>query len=44
MPNNKKAQSIIAGIDVGGTFTDLLLVADDGVKVVKTPAFVCFNR
>ncbi len=40
MLNNKKAQSIIAGIDVGGTFTDLLLVADDGVKVVKTPTTV----
>ena len=40
MPDSKNAQSIIAGIDVGGTFTDLLLVADDGVKVVKTPTTV----
>ena len=40
MPDSENAQSIIAGIDVGGTFTDLLLVADDGVKVVKTPTTV----
>ena len=40
MPDSDNAQSIIAGIDVGGTFTDLLLVADDGVKVVKTPTTV----
>lgn len=31
---------IIAGIDVGGTFTDLLLVDQDGVHVVKTPTTV----
>ncbi len=29
--------SIVAGIDVGGTFTDLLLVSPDGVRVIKTP-------
>jgi len=29
--------SIVAGIDVGGTFTDLLLVGPDGVRVLKTP-------
>jgi N-methylhydantoinase A len=29
--------SIVAGIDVGGTFTDLLLVSPDGVCVIKTP-------
>ena len=40
MPDSENAQSIIAGIDVGGTFTDLLLVADNGVKVVKTPTTV----
>ena len=40
MPDSENAQSIIAGIDVGGTFTDLLLVADDGVKVIKTPTTV----
>ncbi len=40
MPDSKNAQSIIAGIDVGGTFTDLLLVVEDGVKVVKTPTTV----
>ena len=40
MPASENSQSIIAGIDVGGTFTDLLLVADDGVKVVKTPTTV----
>ena len=37
MPNSASKQSIIAGIDVGGTYTDLLLVGSDGVKVVKTP-------
>ena len=31
---------VIAGIDVGGTFTDLLLVDWDGVRVVKTPTTV----
>ena len=31
---------VIAGIDVGGTFTDLLLVDRDGVRVVKTPTTV----
>ena len=40
MPDSENARSIIAGIDVGGTFTDLLLVADDGVKVIKTPTTV----
>ena len=30
-------KSIVAGIDVGGTFTDLLLVGPDGVRVLKTP-------
>ena len=40
MPDSENTQSIIAGIDVGGTFTDLLLVADDGVKVIKTPTTV----
>ena len=40
MPDSENAQSIIAGIDVGGTFTDLLLVADDGGKVGKTPTTV----
>ena len=29
--------SIVAGIDVGGTFTDLLLVGPDDVRVLKTP-------
>jgi N-methylhydantoinase A len=29
--------SIVAGIDVGGTFTDLLLISPDGVHVIKTP-------
>ena len=29
--------SIVAGIDVGGTFTDLLLVSPEGVRVIKTP-------
>ena len=37
MSNSTSKQSIIAGIDVGGTYTDLLLVGSDGVKVVKTP-------
>jgi len=32
--------TVIAGIDVGGTFTDLLLVDRDGVRVVKTPTTV----
>jgi N-methylhydantoinase A len=31
---------VIAGIDVGGTYTDLLLVDQDGVHVVKTPTTV----
>ena len=30
-------KSIVAGIDVGGTFTDLLLVGPDSVRVLKTP-------
>ena len=30
-------QKIIAGIDVGGTFTDLIIISKDRVKVVKTP-------
>ncbi len=32
--------SVVAGIDVGGTFTDLILLAHDGVRVAKTPTTV----
>ena len=37
MANALTDNSIVAGIDVGGTFTDLLLVSPDGVRVIKTP-------
>ena len=30
-------QSVVAGIDVGGTFTDLILVEGDRVRIAKTP-------
>lgn len=37
MSDSSSDHSVIAGIDVGGTFTDLLLVDQSGVRVVKTP-------
>ena len=40
MSESSNDTTVIAGIDVGGTFTDLLLVDRDGVRVVKTPTTV----
>ena len=40
MSHSASDHSVIAGIDVGGTFTDLLLVTPEGVRVVKTPTTV----
>ena len=40
MSESSNDTPVIAGIDVGGTFTDLLLVDRDGVRVVKTPTTV----
>lgn len=40
MSESAPDHSVVAGIDVGGTFTDLLLVGPNGVQVVKTPTTV----
>ena len=34
------AKGIVTGIDVGGTFTDLLMVSDAGVRIAKVPTTV----
>ena len=36
MPSDRHAT--VAGVDVGGTFTDFYLVDDAGVRVHKTPS------